>query len=80
MKVYKGVGSTDPRNPRIKKAITNRAKKTLLGVPLYLIERTGDLSNQGNTKGRAMAPAITTSPQNFASRPNKGKVAARNIE
>ena len=53
--VLTGVGCTVPKYPNMKNEITNKAKKTLLGVPLYRIERTGDLSSHGRTNGTAIA-------------------------
>ena len=45
-------------------------------MPLYLIDFTGLLSNQGRAAKIAMPAAITTKPKNLAVSPNSGKSIA----
>ena len=77
--VLPGVEVTVPKYPKTKKLTTNKAKKNLLQMPLYLIDFTGLLSNQGKATNIAIPAAMTTKPKNFADNPNNGKVTARNI-
>ena len=45
-------------------------------MPLYFIDLTGLLSNQGRAAKIAIPAAITTKPKNFAVNPNNGKSIA----
>ena len=48
-------------------------------MPLYFIDFTGLLSNQGRATNIAIPAAITTNPRNLAESPKRGKVTALNI-
>ena len=73
------VGGTDPRYAKTKKLITKPAKKTLLRIPLYLIDFTGLQSSHGKAAKIAIPAAITAKPKNLAVSPNRGKSIALSI-
>lgn len=78
--MYIGVGDFVPNHPNTKKLITKSVKAVLKYGPLYRIDFTGLLSNQGRKQKITTDPAIKITPQSFASMPKKFTVTARNIE
>ena len=58
------VTPTVPKYPSVKKLTPNNVIAILLYIPLYLIDATLLLSNQGTMKNIATAAAITIKPPN----------------
>ena len=78
--VLESVGGNIPRYPKIKNAITKSVNAHLYIGPRYLIDRTGDLSNQGRRNKIIVPNPINRTPHNFAGTQKKLIVLALRIE